>query len=52
MMLTGLVSPWANITYGSCSYLREARLETLRKYLVLHKYFKELDQSSIFDRVL
>ena len=52
MMLTELVSPWANITYGGCRYLREARLETLRKYSVLHEYFKELDQPSIFDRVL
>ena len=43
MMLTKLVSPWVNITYGGCRYLREARLETLQKYSVLHEYFKELD---------
>ena len=52
MMLMGLVSPWANITYGGCRYLREARVETLRKYSVLHEYFGELDQPSIFDRSL
>ena len=44
MMLTELVSPWANITYRGCRYLREARMETLRKYSVLHEYFKELNQ--------
>ena len=32
--------------------MREARAETLRKYSVLHEYFKELDQPSIFDRSL
>ena len=52
MTLIKLVSPWANITYGGCRYLREARLETLRKYSVLHKYFKEMNQPSIFERVL
>ena len=52
MMLMGLVSPSANITYGGCRYLREARSETLRKYSVLHEYFGELNQSSIFNRSL
>ena len=52
MMLIEFVSSWANITYGGCRYLGEARLETLRKYSVLHEYFKELDQPSIFDPVL
>ena len=52
MTLIELVSPWANVTYGGCRYLREARLETLSKYSVLHEYFKELNQPSIFDRVL
>ena len=27
-------------------------METLRRYSLLHEYFKELDQPSIFDRVL
>ena len=52
MMLMGLVSPWANITYWGCRYLPEARAETLRMYSVLHKYFRELNQLSIFDRNL
>ena len=38
------MSPWANTTYGGCRYLPEARVETLRKYSVLHEYFKELDR--------
>ena len=50
--LVELVSPWANITYGGCRYLREARLEALHNYSVLHEYFKELNHHSIFDRVL
>ena len=32
MILMYLLSPWVNITYGGCRYLREARVETLRKY--------------------
>ena len=36
MKLIELVSPWANVTYRGCRYLREARLETLRKHSVLH----------------
>ena len=52
MTLIELVSPWANVTYGGCRYLREAKLETLRKYSVIHEYFKELNQPSIFDRFL
>ena len=52
MKLIELVSPWANVTYGGRRYLREARLETLRKYSVLHEYFKDVNQPSIFNRVL
>ena len=47
-----LFSPWANITYGGSRYLRQARGETLRKYEILHNYFKERNQQSIFDRTL
>ena len=52
MQLIKLVSHWANVTCEGCRYLREARLETLRKYSVLHEYFKDVNQPSIFDRVL
>ena len=52
MKLVKLVSPWANVTYGGCRYLRDARMETLRKYSVLHEYFKDVNQPSIFDPVL
>ena len=48
MMLMDLVSPWANISHGGCRYLQEARAEALRKYSYLNKYFKELNQPSIF----
>ena len=49
MMLMDLMSPWVNITYRGCRYMQEARAETLRKYSVLHEYFRELDQLSFFD---
>ena len=52
MKLIELTSPWANVTFGGCRYLREARLETLRKYSVLHEYFKDVNQPSIFNRAL
>ena len=52
MKLIELVSLWANVNYGGCRYLRETRLETLRKYSVLHEYFKDVNQPSIFYRVL
>ena len=40
MKLIELVSPWANITYGGCRYLREDRMETHRKYSVLQEFLR------------
>ena len=48
MILTDLMSQWANIIYGGCRYRRKARAEMLRKYSVLHEYFRERGQESIF----
>ena len=52
MILTDLMSKWANVTYSGCRYLREAPAETLRKYSVLHEYLREQGQESIFERSL
>ena len=38
--------------YGGCWNLREAWLDTLRKYRVLNNHFKENRTTSIFDRTV
>ena len=52
-VLTKLYSPWSNISYGGCDYLRQAQVETLRKYEVLHEYVASRDNNgSMFSRPL
>ena len=51
-ILTRLYSLWSNISYGGCRYLRQARVETLRKYEVLHEYVASRDNRSMFSRPL
>ena len=51
-VLTRFYSPWSNISYGGCRYLRQAGVETLRKYEVLHEYVASRDNESMFSRAL
>ena len=51
-LLMDLLSPWPTSPMGGCRYLKETRAETRRKYKVLHQYFKERSQPSLFDRAV
>ena len=51
-VLTRLYSPWSTISYGGFRYLRQARLEIMRKYEVLHEYVASQDSKSMFCRAL
>ena len=38
-LLVELLSPWPNVTYGGCRFLRTARADTIRKFKAMRAYF-------------